>query len=57
MCYFFFHSNGFPMLIDRISMELSQVEISKWASTRENLSSEVCEQQRHRPACASAQSD
>ena len=28
-----------------------------WASTRENLSSGVCEQQRHRPACASAQSD
>ena len=25
------------------------------ASTRENLSSEVCEQQRHRTACASAQ--
>ena len=29
----------------------------KWASLRENLSSEVCEQQRHRPACASAESD
>ena len=28
-----------------------------WASTRENLSSGVCEQQRRRPACASAQSD
>ena len=28
-----------------------------WALTRENLSSGVCEQQRHRPACASAQSD
>ena len=28
-----------------------------WASTRENLSSGVCEQQRGRPACASAQSD
>ena len=28
-----------------------------WASTQENLSSEVCEQQRRRPACASAQSD
>ena len=27
------------------------------ASSRENLSSEVCEQQRRRPACASAQSD
>ena len=28
-----------------------------WAATRENLSSVVCEQQRRRPACASAQSD
>ena len=28
-----------------------------WASSRENLSSVLCEQQRHRPACASAQSD
>ena len=28
-----------------------------WAPTRENLSSEVCEQHRRRPACASAQSD
>ena len=28
-----------------------------WASMRENLSSGVCEQQRRRPACASAQSD
>ena len=28
-----------------------------WGSTRENLSSEVSEQQRHRPACAFGQSD
>ena len=28
-----------------------------WASTRENLSSGVCEQHRRRPACASTQSD
>ena len=28
-----------------------------WASTRETLSSGVCEQHRRRPACASAQSD
>ena len=28
-----------------------------WASTRENLSLEVCKQHRRRPACASAQSD
>ena len=30
---------------------------SKWAPTRENLSSGVCKQQRRRPACASAQTD
>ena len=35
---------------------VSQVSIV-WASSRENLSSGVCEQQRRRPACASAQSD
>ena len=29
----------------------------KWASSRQNLSSEVCKQQRRRPACASAQTD
>ena len=29
----------------------------KWASTRENLSSGVCEKHRRRPACASAQPD
>ena len=28
-----------------------------WASSRQNLSSWVCEQQRRRPACASAQTD
>ena len=28
-----------------------------WASTRENLSSGVCEQHRRRPACAFAQTD
>ena len=28
-----------------------------WASLQENLSSVVCEQQRHRPACAYAQTD
>ena len=27
-----------------------------WALTRENLSSRVCEQQRHRPTCASTHS-
>ena len=29
----------------------------KWVSIRENLSAGICEQQRHRPACAHAQSD
>ena len=29
----------------------------KWALTQETLSSNTCEQQRHRPDCASAQSD
>ena len=28
-----------------------------WALARDNLSSGVCEQHRHRPACASAQTD
>ena len=35
----------------------SNVVAHIWASSRENLSSEVCEQQRRRPACAAAQSD
>ena len=34
-----------------------KISYVKWASTRENLSSGVCEQHRRRPACASAQSD
>ena len=33
------------------------VNTYNWASTRENLSSVVCEKHRRRPACASAQSD
>ena len=32
-------------------------EQASWAKTQENLSAGVCEQQRHRPACASTQSD
>ena len=35
----------------------SSLESIIWALMRANLSSEVCEQQRHRPACASTQSD
>ena len=35
----------------------TEVLFNWWASTRENLSSGVCEQHRRRPACASAQSD
>ena len=34
-----------------------QLVYINWASTRENLSSGVCEQHRRRPACAFAQSD
>ena len=34
-----------------------QVNMIRWASTWENLSSGVLEQHRRRPACASAQSD
>ena len=34
-----------------------EILVINWASTRENLSSEVCEQHRRRPACASAQAD
>ena len=33
------------------------IDFDIWASTRENLSSGVCEQQGRRPACAYAQSD
>ena len=48
------------LLTDHISTNILSVwlkYIVNWASSRENLSSEVCEQQRRRPACASAQSD
>ena len=43
---------GIPIFWTEISEECS-----KWASKRENLPSGVCEQQRRRPACASAQTD
>ena len=33
------------------------IQCNNWVSSRENLSSAVCEQHRRRPACASAQSD
>ena len=33
------------------------VAYNDWASNRKDLSLEACEQQRHRPACTSAQSD
>ena len=46
---------GGPVLSRALSV--FQITPNKWASLRENLSSEVCEQQRRRPACASAQSD
>ena len=38
------------------TFRISDTDI-KLAATRESLSSGVCEQHRHRPACASAQSD
>ena len=45
-----------PIIIQNIlGRELSFRNI--WASSRENLSSGVCEQHRRLPACASAQSD
>ena len=44
-------------MIDKRRKSAPSKEDIKWASTRENMSSVVCEQQRHRPACASAQSD
>ena len=40
-----------------LALECGNIEVTIWALSRENLSSEVCKQQRHRPACASAQSD
>ena len=43
-------------LISTISHLLLNINI-KWASTQENLSSGICEQQKRRPAFASAQSD
>ena len=45
-----------------ISHAIKLLKMHKWVSSRENLSSGGgggggCEQQRHRPACASAQND
>ena len=34
-----------------------KIPITLWASSLENLSQEVCEQQRRRPTCTSAQPD
>ena len=45
------------MLITLTSLIRTLMFDSILAATRENLSSAVCEQQRRRPACASAQSD
>ena len=42
---------------DTAHLHCSSKNIINWASSRENLSSGVCEQHRRRPACASAQSD
>ena len=49
---------GLKPVSRRVNLTLSSdVDQDIWASTRVNLSSGVCEQHRHRPACASAQSD
>ena len=54
---------GSPEVEEDIGLEnvifcvLAHRHLSIWASTRENLSSGVCEQHMCRPACASAQSD
>ena len=51
-------SNGLDLDQDRHTVTGSKERTNDiWASTRENLSSRVCEQHRRRPACASAQSD
>ena len=47
----------FYLLTSYWSLLIDQNHLEKWASTRENLPSEVCEQKRRRQACASAQSD
>ena len=45
------------MMYVQCSLHTVHVDYNNLASTRENLSSGACEQHRHRPACASAQSD
>ena len=42
---------------EEFTRKLPYLNFFMWASTRENLSSGVCEQHRRRPACAAAQSD
>ena len=61
ICYF---AEDLPMLPGEAGTRLLQtvrvgekVQVIIWASTRENLPSEVCEQQKGRPACPFAQSD
>ena len=48
--------SGMIIKPDKTQRATLQNQEYKWASTRENLSSGVCEHRR-RPACASAQSD
>ena len=43
--------------LQRQNLSLEKKCNISWASMRENLSSGVCQQQRRRPACASAQTD
>ena len=55
---YMYHSYAPQVQLIDVACQCQRTSIShKWASTREKLSSEVCEQQRRRPACASAQSD
>ena len=51
------HHKSEGLQITGINKTVLMLQEKKWAWMQENLSSGVCEQQRRRPACASAQSD
>ena len=55
LCNMYWPKNLIYLL--KYDKNLGNAPIYIWASTRENLSSGVCEQQRHRSSCAFAQSD
>ena len=54
---YFFFASVLPVCTMIANMIFESKVKDKWAPTRGNLSSEVCEQQRRSPACVSAQSD